>query len=331
MKIHLLLTSLLVALAGFAATPAHAVDSNAPGFREVERVVAVVNDEVILLSEVEEQLVPMLSTLPANLQGPARAKRVTDMRKEILEGLIADKLLAQQVEAMHVEVTSEDLDRAIREVQNQNNLDDETLRQALAQQGMGMNEYRDNLRKQLVKAKIINLKVRSRLNLSEEDIKSTVTRRSKVFTPEYRVHARHALFQLAQSASPEEEALQKKRAEQFYARAMGGEDFSALVKRLSDPPAKDNGGDLGFFRRGQFMPEFEKVAFNTPPGQIAPPVRTPLGWHVIQVVERKSVDERTPEQLQQDIREQLMAEEMERAFKRYIGELRGEAHVEVRL
>lgn len=308
-----------------------AVDPHAPGFREMERVAAVVNDDIILLSEVDEQLVPMLSTLSASVQGAARSKRIAEMRRDILDGLVADRLLQQEVESLHVEATPEDVDRAVREVQRQNGLDDPGLKQALAQQGLSMNEYRDTLRKQLLKAKIINLKVRSRLSVSEEDLQSSVARRARLRTPEFRVRARHALFTLGAGASAAEESEQKSRADAFFARARRGEDFEALVRELSDPPARDSGGDLGFFKRGQFVAEFEKAAFGTLPGQVAAPVRTPLGWHVIQVVERKSADERTPDQVERDLREQLLAEEMERAFKRYVSELRSSAHVEVRL
>jgi parvulin-like peptidyl-prolyl isomerase len=79
------------------------------------------------------------------------------------------------------------------------------------------------------------------------------------------------------------------------------------------------------------MPEFEKAAFESEPGQVVGPVRTRLGWHVIEVLERKALDQRSAEAAQVELREQLMAEEMERAFKRYVSELRNQAHVEVRL
>jgi parvulin-like peptidyl-prolyl isomerase len=102
------------------------------------------------------------------------------------------------------------------------------------------------------------------------------------------------------------------------------------VKTESDPPTH-NGGDLGFFKRGEMTPVFEEVAFNTPVGQAGPPVRTPVGWHVLKVVERKSLDDRSEDELRKDMREQLMAEELERAFKRYVSELRNLAHVETRM
>ncbi|MEW5852613.1 MAG: peptidylprolyl isomerase [Myxococcota bacterium] len=308
-----------------------AVEPTAPGYREVERVVAVVNDDVVLLSEVEEQLVPLLGTLPPSLKDQERQKRVAEMRKDILEGLIADRLLQQQVEELQVDVTSDEIDRAIQEVKNQNRLDDEGLKQALAQQGMTMNSYRETMRKQMLKAKIINLKVRSKLSLTDKDIESAVARRARLQKEEFKVHARHALFAVPEGAPAEQEAQQKARAEELLKRAKAGEDFPTLVRTLSDPATASNGGDLGFFKRGDIMPAFEQAAFSTPPGEVTGPVRTPLGWHVIQVVERKSLETRSKDQIRDDLREQLINEELERAFKRYISELRKDAHVEVRL
>jgi peptidyl-prolyl cis-trans isomerase SurA len=302
-----------------------------PGFREVERVAAVVNDELVLLSEVEEQLVPLLNQVPASLKGPARQKRVEEMRREVLEGLIAERLLQQQVEALHLDVTSEEIERAIAEVREQNQMDDEQLTRALRQQGLSVPEYREALSKQLLKAKVINLKVRARVNLTEADIQSTVARRFRLQAPEYKVRAKHALFAVMAGSAPEVEAHKRAGAEELLRRARAGEDFEGLARELSDPPTRDNGGDLGFFKRGELMPEFEAVAWKTEPGRLAGPVRTTHGWHVIYVVDRRTLDTRTPEQVKRDLREALVAEEMERAYKRYISELRAESHVEVRM
>lgn len=318
-----------LAVAAWAA-PAWAVDVTAPGYREVERVVAVVNTDVVLLSEVEEQLVPLLNTVPANLKGEARQKRVDALRHEVLESLVADRLLQQQVEALGIETTSEEVDRAVREIRTQNGLDEEQFRQALAQQGMSLGQYRESLRKQLVRSKIINMKVRGRVSMTPQDLDSAVARRMKHREPgEFKVHVRHALFLLSKDASDEDVEAQRLRAERFFLRVKAGEDFGALVKTESDAPTQ-GGGDLGFFKRGDMMPEFEDLAFRTLPTQVASPLRTPVGWHVIQVLERKSTDTRTEEQHLADVREQLMNEELERAFKRYVSELRSNAHVDVR-
>jgi len=314
-----------------SAGQALAVDPQAAGYRELERVAAVVNEDVVLLSEIEEQLVPALQQLPVTLKGPERTKRVEELRKEVLDGLIADKLLQQQVDALHVEVTSDEVERAIKEVMQQNGLEEGALRQALAQQGMSMAQYRDTLRKQLLKAKIINIKVRNRVNLTEQDIQSAVARRARTQKREYKVRAQHALFLVAADATKDVEEAQRVRAETLLARAKAGAEFGALAKELSDPPTQ-NGGDLGFIRRGDMaVPAFEAAVFGTTPGQTVGPVRTPLGWHVIRVLERRTLDNRNPEQVEKDLRDQLMAEELERAFKRYISELRNNAHVEVRI
>jgi peptidyl-prolyl cis-trans isomerase SurA len=305
-----------------------AVDPQAPGYREVERLVAVVNDDVVLLSEVEEQLVPMLGSLPASIKGAERQQKVDQLRKDVLDSLIADRLLQQQVDALHLDVTTEEIDRAIKEVKTQNGLDDQTFRQALAQQGMTVSMYRENLRKQLLKAKIINIKVRSRVAVTDRDLDASVTRRLKGRKVDFKVHAQHAVFLVKADAPAMVGEGQKTRAQAFFERVrLEPQAFEAMIKTQADAGS----GDLGFFRRGEMTPVFEEVAFKTEPGQVAAPVRTPVGWHVIKVVERKNLDERKDEDLRRDLREQLMAEELERAFKRYVSELRNQSHVEVRL
>lgn len=308
---------------------AWAVDPTAPGFREVERVVAVVNSDVVLLSEVEEGLLPALGQLPRTLKPAERQKRIEELRREILDNLVADRLLKQQVDALGVDVSSDEVDHAINEVKKANGLDDTSFRQALAGQGMTMGQYREGLRKQLLRAKIINIKVRGRVNVSDHDLNSAVGRRMRTRKVEYRVHARHALFTLEADADPDTVEAQHQRALAFYKRSKAGEPWEKLAP-TSDGPTQ-SGGDLGFFRRGDLMPEFEAVAFTTPPKTVARPLRSALGWHVVQVLERQSLDNRPVEQVKAELKEELMAEELERAFKRYISELRQQAHVEMRL
>ncbi|MBI5493667.1 MAG: SurA N-terminal domain-containing protein [Deltaproteobacteria bacterium] len=312
-----------------SAADALAVETTAPGYREVERVVAVVNEDVILQSEVEERLLPALNTLPASLKGAERQARVEHLRHDALEDLVADKLLQQQIDELHLEVTTEELERAIKEVKAQNGLDDTQFRQALAQQGMTMAVYRDNLRKQLLKAKIINIKVRNRVTATERDLQAGVARRMKTRKVDYKVHARHAAFLVPEGAPPDQVEAARQRALAFHGKVVAGASFDALVKTESDEPSR-GGGDLGFFKRGEMNRAFEDAAFSTPPGGTAAPVRSPLGWHVIHVVERKSLDERPRDEVEREMREQLMGEELERAFKRYVSELRNQAHVEVR-
>lgn len=128
-----------------------------------------------------------------------------------------------------------------------------------------------------------------------------------------RVRARHLLLRVPPGASEEEVAAVRARAEAALARIRGGEDFAAVASETSeDPGSKAQGGDLGFFARGQMVPPFEEVAFSLEPGKVSEVVKTDFGFHVIRVEERKAAEERSFDDAAREIAEELVREDRAR-------------------
>jgi peptidyl-prolyl cis-trans isomerase D len=124
------------------------------------------------------------------------------------------------------------------------------------------------------------------------------------------VHARHILFKLAKDAPPEEVEATRKKAEAARGRLASGVDFAALARELSDDPgSKDKGGDLGFFARGQMVPPFEQAAFSLEPGKVSEPVRTDFGFHLVQVEERRPAEDRSFEQVREELARELLTQD----------------------
>lgn len=296
----------------------------------INRIAAVVNDEIVLQDEVEEASAPLIARLPATLDPQERQRRAQLLRHEVLQTLVADKLLDQQVKLLKIEVTAKEVDKLVEDLRTRNGLTKEQFVQALMAQGMNLEEYRDGMRKQLLKMKIINLKVRSKVKVSDQDVKSLYQKERAAADSDVRVRVRHMVFLVPEGAEPAtvQQALEK--AQQAESRARSGEDFAELAQKLSEGPSAKNGGDLGFFRRDEMVNAFAKAAFALEKEQISKPVRTPFGWHVIKLIERAhgKVDELNA--LETQLRERLYQEEVEVAFKRYIEELKSDAFIEIR-
>lgn len=321
----LLAPSLAPSLARAAdAAPAKAPYADAP---VVERIVAIVDARVVLLSEVESVVADIMRAEPPPPGVDANTYREA-RRREVLDTLIAERLLEQEIQKLRIDVTDAEVDRIIEGTKQQHGLDDVKLRQALAQQGLTLEEYREGLKKQLMKAKIIQLKVKNRVQVTDQDVKSTYAKRQALDAREFKVRARHILFLVPQGADDgpaRQKALAAKR------RIEGGEAFADVAMELSEGPTAKNGGNLGVFGRGEMVPEFERVAFTAAPGKVSDPVRTQFGWHLILVEERVPIASAPLEQVEEDLRNRLYEEEVERAFKGYIEELKRKAHIEVRL
>lgn len=310
--------------AGLRAAPA--TDPAAPpAGRVIERVLAVVNDEVVLWSEVERVVEDMMRAEPPPAGADARAYEEA-RRREVLDTLIAEKLLEQEMRKLQIEVSDAEIDRIVEGTKRQHGLDDQKLEQALAQQGLSLAEYREGLRKQLMKARIVQLKIKSQVQVSDEEVKTRAAQSRALEAADFRVRARHILFLVPEG---EDESAARSKADAALARVRAGEDFASLAVELSEGPSAPRGGALGVFGRGEMVPAFERAAFAAEPGSVVGPVRTPFGWHLIYVEERvaQGADEGA---LEERLRQQIYEAEVERAFQRYVDELREAAFIDIR-
>ena len=299
----------------------------------VDRVAAVVNEDIITLSEVELRAAPELERLASVRDAKARGEERQKLLKRVTDQLIGEKLMEKEVKEMGLTTSDRELDQAIDDVVKQNNFSSrEELEERIRGEGLNMKEYREMLGGQMARMKLVQLKVSPRVKLSDADLKSEYAQYSKNERGDAEVHARHILVQLPKNASPEQVETARKRAEAIAKEARRpGMDFEALARARSEGPSAEDGGDLGFFRRGQMVPAFDKVVFTLKDGQVSDPVRTDFGWHVIKVEERRAIPVPGFEEVKEQLAEKLRREKTEKFVEQYVQELRTKAVVQVKL
>lgn len=296
----------------------------------VDRVAAVVNEDMIALSEVQERAsFELMRRKSEGTMGPGRQR---EAMCHSLDELIAERLLGAEQRSLNIEVADQEIDYAVDDVRKQNNMDAATFEHALSAQGQTLASYRDKLRKDLAAMKLIGLKVRSKIKVSDEDVKAEYTRRSRLDTQDQEVHARHIVIQVAKDASKDVEEAARKRAQELTEKARApGADFVELAKQFSEGPSKADGGDVGFFKRGDMVGPFDKAAFSLKDGEVSDPVRTPFGWHVIKVVEHRNAAAKPFEQVREELKDKLWKEQMQRQTESYVADLRKQASVDVKM
>ena len=317
-------------VAGLAGAVALTLTSAAAHARVVEKIAAVVGDSVILGSEIEEKAAPLLAEVSRLPEASKRAARAAALRREVLERLIDDELILQQATELKLSVTSEQVDASIEEIKRQNNIDDDQLREALRAQGMAMAAYRADLKKQLLRFRVINIAVGSRVTISDDDVKTYYDRHMKDGA-NTQVRASHIFVAIPENADAAVVAEKQAQAKKLLDRALAGEDFAKLAREASDDPAtRAEGGDLGYFGKDMLPKAIEEMVFAMKVGEVRGPVRADRGFHVIKLVDRKVKDPKPLDEVKDDVRMQLRQKEMERQTKSYLAELRKKTLVDIR-
>lgn len=303
------------------ALPALLAIAQPAGAKVVDRIACVVDDQPIALSEVRERAAMLHARNPAASESA--------LMRDAAEDLIAEKLMDKQLKLLAIDVAPAELQVAIDDVIKQNGLpSEEALRSAVERQGMTWDEYKETLRRQLAQMKLINIRVRSQVKVSEDEVKRRYAEAIAADKGEEEVHASHILVMVPAGSAESAVAEARARAMLLADRAREGADFTALATDESDGPSKASGGDLGWFRRGEMVRELEQAAFSLQAGQISDPVRTRFGWHVIKLEERRKVAPRPLAELAGQIRETLYREEMDRQTERFIESLKKESLID---
>lgn len=320
-------------LASPVVARAEGVKLGGPGKKVViERVVAVVNDTVILESELVQRSRPAMPDLEKIESPRDRQTQWKGLLRQVLGELVDEELVMQAAVEAKVEVSDGEIDRALNEVKRQNKVGDAEFKAALAQQGYSIDAYRKDVRRQMVRMRTISLVVRPRVAVTDDDVKDHYDKVVGKSSSVMQVRARHIMLALPDKPTAEQMDVARRRAGELVARARAGESFQALAKANSqDASTKAAGGELGWLKRGELPTEWEEILFGMSEGEVRGPVRGAKGLHVFLVEETKQEDVRGFDEVKEQLRSQLSAQELERQTKLWLEELRKKAHVEVKL
>lgn len=299
----------------------------------VDRVVAVVNDAIILDSELQSRMIPVLADAQQIADEKERARRIQKLTSQMLDEMVNEELVVQAAEEAKIDIEPAEVNAALDEIKKQNNLDDAKFAKALAEQGFTLSSYKQDLRRQLLRLRAQNTLVRPRVNVTDEDVRARydqMQRRSEAVSA---VRLSHILLKVPQQPTEQQLNDAKDRAAKAISRVKAGEAFADVAKDVSDDDStKDTGGELGWFERGSMSsPEWEQVAFAMDKGEVRGPVNGPQGLHVLYVSDIKRVDMKSFDELKEQIRGELNRREMDKQTNQWLDELRKKAYIDLKL
>jgi peptidyl-prolyl cis-trans isomerase SurA len=322
------LAALAVAAAAAAICGSFALAAPAePKAVLVDGIAAVVGSEIILVSDVVERSRGVFAEIEAQSRQSGRRPPVGEERilvmREVLEAMIDDILIQQQAEELKLSVTADEVEAAIENVAAENGLDRETFERAVAAQGMDMVSYRADMRRNLLRFKVINLKVRGRVKITDVEAREYYNNLVRDVRTAGWFEGAHILVRVPRGARAVEVARLRKRAEEIRDRIAAGESFEAVAKEASDDAATaPRGGSLGVRKPGEIPAVLDRVFVDMEPGEVVGPVRTPAGFHVVKLVAREELGVQPFADVRQRIINQLVQEEMVRQERIWLKELR---------
>ncbi|MFA7402604.1 MAG: peptidylprolyl isomerase [Pelobacteraceae bacterium] len=313
-----------------ASQPPPSADGQKKTKNVTNAIVAIVNDEIITLYDVNRESQPAINA--AEKKGALNNEARSQLRRLALDHLIEKKLTEQKIRELNIKVSEEEIRQAIDDVRKQNNIpSQEALVAALAGQGLSYDQYRAQLQEQIEKLKLVSVEVRAKVQVGETEMRDYYAANLAKYTEEESYRARHIFFKTGEKATPEEIQRSKATALAVLADAKGGKDFAELAKKFSeDPAARKDGGDLGSFKKGDMQPELEKTILSLKPGEVSDLVSTPIGFHIIKLEARIPGTVKPFESVKSDIEEIIYRKKSEERFSQWAKDLRGKASVEIR-
>ncbi|TXH65899.1 MAG: molecular chaperone SurA [Thermomonas sp.] len=274
---------LAIALAGllFAST---AQAQSYAGTAPMDRIAAVVNEDVILRSELDRAI--------ANIRGQYAGKETQlppqdVLERQVLERLVLTRLQIARATDAGIVASDEDLENAVRGVAQQNSMTVDQLRERIAQDGMSFAEFRTNLRDEIITQKLRQSFAQGRINVSEAEVDAALASASATASQQF--HLAHILVGVPDGATPEQLATAQKKIEGVQGLISKGEmTFAAAAVRYSDSPNALEGGDLGWRSLNEIPPAFAQTIQQMQAGQVIGPIRGPSGFQLLQLVETRT-------------------------------------------
>ena len=296
----------------------------------VDRIVAVVNDDLITLFDLNQNFRPYEANIKALGYAPERERETLfKLRTDLLNQLIERKLSDQVVKNNNIEVSEQEIDTALERLKDARSLTDDDLRAGLARQGLTLEEYRKNLKQQLLRNKLVNREVKSKIVITEDDINAYYDAHREKFAGESNYHLWNIFIRTPEFADDSTKRIALENMEAVLTQLRQGRSFESFAVDDPDSPIAPKGADLGQFKLDELSPELREAVSGMKAGDFSPILKTDMGYQIIfvqKIVEAKS---KSLAAVKSEIHEILYNEAVDNRFQKWLKDLRKKSHIKI--
>jgi len=319
--------ALWVAAAAAGAAPAEAAAAEAS---VVDRIVAVVNEDIITVYDIDMIVRPMVQSIKTQGLSPERERQtLSKLREEMLDNLINAKLTEQEVKRYKIAVTDEEVENHIRQLKQRRSLSDEDLKAGLAQEGLTLEEYRKEVKLQIQRSKLVNREVRSRVVITQAEIKDYYEKNRSKYGGGKTYYLWNLFVKLPPNPVPADRQAAQALLQAALTEVKQGRSFEELVRLNADGAKGIQGSELGSFRIEELTPQLRDVVQGMKPGQVSAITESDFGYQVVFVQQINETAGKPLAEVEGEIQEILFRERVDSRFAAWLADLRKRSYIKI--
>ncbi|HPQ43552.1 MAG TPA: peptidylprolyl isomerase [Syntrophales bacterium] len=296
-----------------------------------DRIVAIVNDEVITLSELDDTIQAYMKRIDKIPEGMQREKILAQAREMALEKLIDNILLEQKAAKLGITVSDEDVNKAMEGLLRDKNISVDTLMATLSKEGTTLDEYKNEIRSNIIRGRLVEKEIRSKTTIPEKEIGEYYSKHRDQYEGKEATRIRQILILKPKNCDAKTRETLRTKAGMIWQRLKDGASFDLLVTEYSQGPAARSGGDLGFVEQGMMFPAVDTAVSNLTKGETSGVIETPVGFHIIRVVDKRGAGLKPLEEVRDEIVQNIENEKINKKYREWLKELREQSLVEIKL
>lgn len=296
----------------------------------VDRAVAIVNDDVITLSEVNELGEPYFAEAREKARPEELPRALEQIRASIIEQLIEKQLMLQEAQKNNLTISEQEVEQAFQRILDTNHITEKELSKELESTHLTLQGYKEGLHDQILSSKLVNYAVRSKVLIPDSQLEEYYNREyaqqgagSGYYLLQIGIDWQHA------GIAPEEA---RQNIEEAHAKALQGEDFSSLAREYSNLPSATDNGDLGLFQADEMAPYMRTPVMTLKPGEISTIVETPSTYQFFKLLslQKGTITSQVPfAEVKEEIHEKLYQEELEKRYKDWLEGMKEKAYIRI--
>ncbi len=303
---------------------------NAESAQVVDRIVAVVNDDIIRLVELNKAAARYEEQIRSKGYPPYReTEEIYKIRTDVLNNLIDDKLADQEIKDSGIFVDDREVDAAIEQVKAMNYYSDEDLRAALTASGINMDEYRTEIKKQILRNNLVNIKIKSKIIITDTDIAAYYEKHPDKYAVKQKYMLRNIMMPYPIGGDKQSREAVYSRMESVYKELSEGASFQEMAKKYSEAINAGDGGKLGLFALDELTENIQAAVKELKAGEFSSITETEQGYQLFYVEKIEETAGRPLSEVTDEIRKMLYEEEVNKKFQSWIENLREEANIQI--